>query len=576
MLAIFTGNISLFFTRLHTVKHFLSRKPTLDSLSRKSIYFRTYYDICRQAFSLIITSIFSLMILSHLLCSCSATDKEQLGKNPYERASNPNEIDNVIDNGIICHISNGLPYTKVELGDWESVSSCPVFWKRGDRIAILCDDGTRSSYITESDKTQEARFRYDEDLPGNNRLSISEKYVALYPEENWRADGSLLLPSVQTNAPNSGKNIFFPMVAVSSGTRAFDFSGVCGIIRLKCLTSTGATTDTNTESVRSLESDIMDNIGLNGSVKYPKKSNAEISDATTVLTVKEVALYASQDIGNVRIHYSDNLAEEADDAAATNVIKLELPGETTLTEDGTDLLFTVKPGEYSGIKFQLALSDGRFLIYPVPDGLCVSKNVMTSYAIPVEAFYLSDKSVPDLGLADESLLSLDYTFSRSEVETDVPVNSGKFKVNSYRRHTFSNGTQWLSDVDMNASFSTDGGNTFSDAIPSALSAFEINYISANLSSENKAAANSCSINNTITGSRATAGNLNFKRADELRSTSEKPKMHLLSEDKESSVSGQSNKTGLYEITYTLAEEADSCVVRLTQRVSGKDIIVTLK
>lgn len=127
MLAIFTGKISLFFTRLHTVKHFFTSMQTLDSITRKSIYFLPYYDICRKAFSLIVTSIFSLLILSHLLCSCSATDKEQLGKNPYEQAPTSNEMDNEFDDGIICHISNGLPHTKVELGDWESVSSCPIF-----------------------------------------------------------------------------------------------------------------------------------------------------------------------------------------------------------------------------------------------------------------------------------------------------------------------------------------------------------------------------------------------------------------------------------------------------------------
>ncbi len=700
MLAIITGKISLFFTQLPIIRHLFARRSASDSHICKPIYFRTYYDVCRQVFSLIVTSIFSLMLLCQFLCSCSAERYEQLGKKPYERDTNSNEIDNDIDDGIICRISDWNQITKVELGNWESVSSCPVLWNSGDRIAILCDDGTRSSYITESDKTQEARFRYNNNLQDNSRLSISDRYLSLYPYEAWDTDGTILIPSTQTFEPTSGNRLFFPMVAIGNSTRSLEFSGICGILRLKCLTSSGATaseteseTETGTEASKTdcLITDRAEtavNISAIDIASYNIKPTGVASD----ITVKEVSIYAKQNIGNVKLHYSDYLddyalanavnsdynhsanahdtintaskvanAENAekyrdrimlsDNATATNVIQLELPIETTLTKDGTDFLFTVKPGEYDGVKFQLALSDGRFLIYPVPECITICKNVMTTYTIAAEAFFLSDKSVPELGLADKNLISLDYTFSLSEVETEgtsesdatletvstlgiedtteadstlatdntskddntskneftfnsgkfsanhyrrntskakqltLTINSGMFTVNSYRSYTFSGGTQWQSDVDMDASFSTDGGSTFSNTLPTALAEFSINSSSAKLSSKDKAATNSCSRNNTPAGSLANSAKLNPQKANRQSSTGERyknvkfTKLGRLSENDESTVSGQSEQstnTGLYEITYTLSEEADSCIVRLTQRVSGKNITITLR
>ncbi len=675
MLAIFTGKISLFFTKLPVIRHLFARRPASDSHICKPIYFRNYYDICRQAFSLIVTSIFSLMLLCQFLCSCSAERYEQLDKKPYERDTNSNEIDNDIDDGIICRISDWNQITKVELGNWESVSSCPVLWNSGDRIAILCDDGTRSSYITESDKTQEARFRYNNNLQDNSRLSISDRYLSLYPYEAWDTDGTILIPSTQTFEPTSGNRLFFPMVAIGNSTRSLEFSGICGILRLKCLTSSGATaSETESETETGTEASKTDCLitdraetAVNGSATDIASYNIKPTGVASDITVKEVSIYAKQNIGNVKLHYSDYLddyalanavnsdynhsanandtintaskvanAENAekyrdrimlsDNATATNVIQLELPIETTLTKDGTDFLFTVKPGEYDGVKFQLALSDGRFLIYPVPECITICKNVMTTYTIPAEAFFPSDKSVQELGLADKNLISLDYTFSLSEVETEgtsesdanletgstlgiedtteadstlatdntskddntskneFTVNSGKFTVNSYRSYTFSGGTQWLSGVDMNADFSTDGGITFSNTLPTALAEFSINSTFSSLSSKARAraATNSCSRNNTPAGSLANTAKLNSQKANKQSSIGERhkniklTKLGRFSENNESTVSGQSAQTGLYEITYTLSEEADSCVVRLTQRVSGKNITITLR
>lgn len=700
MLAIITGKISLFFTQLPIIRHLFARSPASDSHICKPIYFRTYYDICRQAFSLIVTSIFSLMLLCQFLCSCSEERYEQLGKKQYERDTNSNKIDNEIDDGIICRISDWNQTTKVELGNWEAVSSCPVLWNSGDRIAILCNDGTRSSYVTESDKTQKARFRYDDNLSNNNRLSISERYLALYPDEAWDTDGTILIPSTQTFEPTSGNGLFFPMVAIDSSTRSLEFSGICGILRLKCLTSSGtATSETESETETGTEASKTDCLvtdraetAVNGSAtdiaSHIASYNVKPTGVATDVTVKEVSICAKQDIGNVKLNYSDYLDDYAlakavnsdynrsanaydtintalkfanagnaekyrerimlsDNAAATNVIQLELPGETTLSKDGTDFLFTVKPGEYDGVKFQLRLSDGRFLIYPVPDCITISKNVMTTYTIPIEAFFLSDKSTQELGLADKNLISLDYTLSLSDIETEgtsesdttqesvstlgiedtsevdstpgivntsetasTPETEGslrikgasetdstlatdntpknEFTVNSYRSYTFSDGTQWLSDVDMDASFSTDGGITFSNSIPSILAEFSINNTFSSLSSKARAATNSCSRNNTSVGSRSTTDKLTFKKADIQSSTWERhknvkrTKLGSFSEDDGTTVSGQSGQsgqsaqTGLYEITYTLSEEADSCVVRLTQRVSGKNITVTLR
>ena len=696
MLAIITGKISLFFTQLPVVRHLFARRPASDSHICKPIYFRTYYDICRQAFSLIVTSIFSLMLLCQFLCSCSEERYEQLCKKQYERDTNSNKLDNEIDDGIICRISDWNQTTKVELGNWEAVSSCPVLWNSGDRIAILCNDGTRSSYVTESDKTQEGRFRYDDNLSNNNRLSISERYLALYPDEAWDTDGTILIPSTQTFEPTSGNGLFFPMVAIGSSTRSLEFSGICGILRLKCLTSSGtATSETESETETGTEASKTDCLvtdraetAVNGSATDIVSYNIKPTGVASDITVKEVSIYAKQDIGNVKLRYSDYLddyelakavnsdynrsanaydtintalkfanagnAEKyrerimlSDNATATNVIQLDLPGETTLTKDDTDFLFTVKSGEYDGVKFQLTLSDGRFLIYPVPDGINIDRNVMTSYTIPIEAFFLSDKSAQKLGLADKNLISLDYTLSLSDIETEgtsesdttqesvstlgiedtsevdstpgivntsetasTPETEGslrikgasetdstlatdntpknEFTVNSYRSYTFSDGTQWLSDVDMDASFSTDGGITFSNSIPSILAEFSINNTFSSLSSKARAATNSCSRNNTSVGSRSTTDKLTFKKADIQSSTWERhknvkrTKLGSFSEDDGTTVSGQSGQsgqsaqTGLYEITYTLSEEADSCVVRLTQRVSGKNITVTLR
>lgn len=650
------------------------------------------------------------MLLCQFLCSCSKERYEQLGKKQYERDTNFNKIDNEIDDGIICRISDWNQTTKVELGNWESVSSCPVLWNSGDRIAILCDDGTRSSYITESDKTQEGRFRYDDNLSNNNRLSISERYLALYPDEAWDTDGTIFVPSIQTYEPTSGNKLFFPMVAIGSSTRSLEFSGICGILRLKCLTSSSATaSETETMAENQTEAETGTETGaeasktdcfitdraetaVNGSAtdiaSHIASYNVKPIGVASDVAVKEVSIYAKQNIGNVKLRYSDYLddyelakavnsdynrsanaydtintalkfanagnAEKyrdrimlSDNATATNVIQLDLPGEMTLTKDGTDFLFTVKPGEYDGVKFQLRLSDGRFLIYPVPDCITISKNVMTTYTIPIEAFFLSDKSTQELGLADKNLISLDYTLSLSDIETEgtsesdttqesvstlgiedtsevdstpgivntsetasTPETEGslrikgasetdstlatdntpknEFTVNSYRSYTFSDGSQWLSDVDMDASFSTDGGITFSNNIPSILAEFSINNTFSSLSSKSRAATNSCSRNNTPAGSLANTAKLNPQKANRQSSIGERhrnvklTKLGRLSEAEEltesgqSGQSGQSAQTGLYEITYTLSEEADSCVVRLTQRVSGKNITVTLR
>ncbi len=534
MLAIFTGKSVLLLSQIRTVKNLVVRKITSHHPVYRTACFYSFRDICRYTMNLAMVSIFSLILLCQFICSCSTEPDEIFSKGQHDV-----ENANCSDNEFTCRLSDWDQSTKVELGDWKSVSNCPVLWNSGDRIAILCDDNTRSSYITENDKMQEARFRFNDNLPDNKRLSVSEKYIGLYPEDAWSSDGALLIPSTQSytmttyesfsgktdsdwadsNEAYSWNKIFFPMIAYGDKTRTLEFSGVCGILRLNCRTATGNATDVTITEVAIYANQKIGNVRMlysemcNDDIERTKRDNENTESSELVRKIKE-----GSELDNERLERADkntgktgSICEQAaQDAEATNMIELKLSEAITLTEDGTDFLFTVPPGEYTGLKFQLTLSDGRFLICPVSGGIRICRNVMNSFTLPIEAFFLSDKSVEELVATDNRLVSLEYTFGLSESETTA--SSGKFYVSSYRSYVFSDGSEWISDIDMDASFSIDGGTTFRETIPSILSEFVIDKTSDTKSS----------------------------------------------------------------VTYTLSDEADSCIVCLQQSLSGKKLNVVLK
>ncbi len=441
------------------------------------------------------------LIFTAVVCGCTAVSTDSNGDIDRKTAGlnkSPDTSQNYYDDEIECRIctdnntgsvssydaghdgsATGIS-TKVELGDISSDSVCPILWNSGDRITVLSEDGTCSSYTTVCDKTREARFRYDDNSPDNSRITASEKYLALYPEAAWDSQGVLTIPSVQSNASNSGNGLFFPMCSESSDSKTFEFSGLCGLFRLRC--------NSLSESVE----------------------------------IQEVSLYANENIGNIRINYSSvvtvgdiGIARVVEAVGsvpsdnATKEIHLKLPEKTTIDENPCDFLFTILPGEYTGAALQLTLATGKILIYPIAGILHIRKNVMNTLSIPIDAFFQSDRPCSEIGSLNVAELKYVFNCSASDVNFTDSAESGTIVLNSSKRCTFNDSTEWGTGVPVDIDYSTDDGSSFSSTRPPLLSEFSINNASDN--------------------------------------------------------------EGNYEIGYTFSDSTGSCIVRLTQRVSGKEL-----
>ena len=120
-----------------------------------------------------------------------------------------------------------------------------VLWSSGDQIVAFKGETLRRKYVVSSETvgTNEGSFVRDN---GYEHIGASEAIshnVAFYPfaEITCKAEGhnykldNLILPSVQTYAPDSFGPNSFPMMAVSAGTEDADFrfKNLCGALKLQ-------------------------------------------------------------------------------------------------------------------------------------------------------------------------------------------------------------------------------------------------------------------------------------------------------------------------------------------------------
>lgn len=325
--------------------------------------------------------------------------------------------------------------SRTVLGEKDEDGMFPVLWEDDDSILIFGEDGTGSVYTMHGTPSDQARFIYDGHAEGNSRPAVSESYTALYPASacTSRAASSVTMPQIQSYRDAGMDRNAFLMTAGPSSDRKLNFSCCCGIIRL-------------------------------------------IIKSEEDMTVKEIRAGANQDMSGNIARFTDGELEWVKRAADTqhlgNVAVLNCPDGTVAGTAGKAFLITVPPDSYTNLAFQIKKAGNEYAVYRIPGKISVRRGEMVTFNIHEDSFFGRSGSAVESGAVFPALTGLEYTLDcGSDAIMAEAGKMGKFRLASYKTATSGDGSIEEGPCGWTVSFSSDGGQTFSNVVPPLFSGF---------------------------------------------------------------------------------------------------------
>ena len=325
--------------------------------------------------------------------------------------------------------------SRTVLGEQDADGMFPVLWEDDDSILIFGEDGHGSIYTMDGTPSDQARFIYDGHSEGNSRPAVSESYTALYPASacTSRDASSVTIPHTQSYRDACMDRNAFLMSAGPSSDRKLNFSCCCGIIRLVI------------------------------------KSEEDMN-------VKEIRAGANQDMSGNIARFTDGKLEWVKRAADTqhlgNVAVLDCPDGTTAGAAGKAFLIAVPPDSYTNLAFQIKKAGNGYAVYRIPGKISVGRGEMVTFDIHEDAFFSRSGPAIESGADFPALTGLEYTLDcGSDAVTTEAGKTGKLTLASYKTATSGDGSIEEEPCGWTVSFSTDGAQTFSSAVPPLFSGF---------------------------------------------------------------------------------------------------------
>lgn len=311
----------------------------------------------------------------------------------------------------------------------------PVLWESGDNIAIFGHDGNGSIYTAKEISGNKARFIYASQLSGNTRPAPSDEYTAIYPASACKdkTPSIINMPEVQAFTEEGIDRKALIMYAGGASGHDLEFLCGCGILRLN------------------------------------------ISSEASPVSITEIRAGANQDLsGPIGDFSSGDIIWKPGSSQGIlgRIVTLDCGSGIASGHDGKSFYIAVPPGAYTNMIFQLHTSDDKYMVYAIPGMTTIAKGVITSFKLPLNAFYIKAHSIVHTGAEASAILGLEYILKCDSDKVSAQTGSkGAITLESRRTMIFSNGTADTSQCSWNALFSTDNGKTFSIKQPAMFKTF---------------------------------------------------------------------------------------------------------
>lgn len=346
------------------------------------------------------------------------------------------ELLNEESSDVHCYHATMEPATKTQLGDL-SHEGYQILWSQGDRIALSHgNEAAQSEYITSDGGSTSATFRFMSEKAGNILPLSGSTVTALYPVDYYSHVNEahvIKLPETQPYVPDNVSSGTMPMLATSSDTE-LHFKNICGIIRLRL---NSLTPNTRIVSIK---------LGTCRNLSGPIVSYISDSDMSWNL-----GTYPDGKFGNI--------------------VSLECP-DVELAPEPKDFHIVVPPAVYPSMYIQLELcgdiSENR--IYCLKEGITVNRSEIAVIELDLAKFRSIGTEDIVKGENGTALTGVRYLFSGKEGLVDIfkEGGSGSIDIESILEKTWgdSTGTEGIA---WNATFSTDGGETWTGDAPEMFS-----------------------------------------------------------------------------------------------------------
>lgn len=339
------------------------------------------------------------------------------------------------DSGRLCYdaaIEHSLT-TRTSLGQQLQDGSIPVLWTAGDRI-ILAETGKKacSYYSTEDGGGSTATFRFIKDMGNNVFPSDGEMFTALYPAESYSyLDGRHVvnIPEIQKYSSGNVCPGTMPMIAdASSGNLAF--KNLCGLLKLR---------------LNTLEKDIR---LLSVTISADRHMSGRIAS----------------------FNGTDVTWDTTGNADAGKSVTLQCGEGTTLSSAPEDFMIVLPPAGYTGVCIQLETTDGADVMkrtYRMDDTLKVERSSVTTLTLDLARFRCDGTEDITDGGTQSALTGLNYSLlsSMNRIVAFKEGGTGSTTVKSYVEESHADGHMKSDQIPWKASFSMDGGATWSRSIP---------------------------------------------------------------------------------------------------------------